>query len=118
MSVNSVEEVLEAELKISEEEAKLFLLIIHNGRMDTKKISQMLNWSVKEADEVAKSLISRGMVIDITKTEYESLHPRFAVTNRYRRRCEEDNIPFKKNLKVDKIGFILERPYNDARRTK
>jgi predicted transcriptional regulator len=118
MSSNSVEEVLEAELKISVEEAKLFLLIIHNGRMDTKKISQMLNWSVKEADEVAKSLISRGMVIDITKTEYESLHPRFAVTNRYRRRCEEDNIPFKKNLKVDKIGFILERPYNDARRTK
>jgi predicted transcriptional regulator len=113
-----VEEVLEAELKISEEEAKLFLLIIHNGRMDTKKISEMLNWSVNEADEVAKSLISRGMVIDITKTEYESLHPRFAVTNRYRRRCEEDNIPFKKNLKVDKIGFILERPYNDARRTK
>ncbi|HET7345332.1 MAG TPA: helix-turn-helix domain-containing protein [Nitrososphaeraceae archaeon] len=118
MSVNNVEEVLEAELKISEEEAKLFLLIIHNGRMDTKKISQLLNWSVNEADEVAKSLISRGMVIDITKTEYESLHPRFAVTNRYRRRCEEDNIPFKKNLKVDKIGFILERPYNDARRTK
>lgn len=113
-----MEEVLEAELKISEEEAKLFLLIIHNGRMDTKKISEMLNWSVNEADEVAKSLISRGMVIDITKTEYESLHPRFAVTNRYRRRCEEDNIPFKKNLKVDKIGFILERPYNDARRTK
>ena len=95
-----MEEVLEAELKISEEEAKLFLLIIHNGRMDTKKISEMLNWSVNEADEVAKSLISRGMVIDITKTEYESLHPRFAVTNRYRRRCEEDNIPFKKNLKV------------------
>jgi predicted transcriptional regulator len=118
MSVNSVEEVLEAELKISVEEAKLFLLIIHNGRMDTKKMSEMLNWSVNEADEVAKSLISRGMVIDITKTEYESLHPRFAVTNRYRRRCEEDNIPFKKNLKVDKIGFILERPYNDARRTK
>lgn len=118
MSVNNVEEVLEAELKISEEEAKLFLLIIHNGRMDTKKISQLLNWSVNEADEVAKSLISRGMVIDITKTEYESLHPRFAVTNRYRRCCEEDNIPFKKNLKVDKIGFILERPYNDARRTK
>jgi predicted transcriptional regulator len=113
-----VEELLEAELKISEEEAKLFLLIIHNGRMDTKKISEMLNWSVNEADEVAKSLISRGMVIDITKTEYESLHPRFAVTNRYRRRCEEDNIPFKKNLKVDKIGFILEQPYNDARKTK
>ncbi|MGC2426340.1 MAG: hypothetical protein WA421_04845 [Nitrososphaeraceae archaeon] len=118
MNIDSVEEVLESELKISKEEAKLFILIIHSGRMDTRKITQMLNWSVTEADAVAKSLISRGMIIDITNTEYESLHPRFAVTNRYRRRCEEENTPFTKNLKVDKIGFILERPYNDARRTK
>jgi sugar-specific transcriptional regulator TrmB len=118
MSFNGVEEVLESELKISKKEAKLFLSIVHNGRMDTRKISQMLNWSINEADEVAESLLGRGKIIDITNTEYESLHPRFAVTNRYRRRCEEDNVPFTKNLKVDKIGFILERPYNDARRTK
>lgn len=115
MNNNNIE-VLESELKISKEEAKLFILIIYNGRMDTRKIAQMLDWSVNKADEMAKLLISRGMIIDITKTEYESLHPRFAVANRYRRRCQEDNIPFTKNLKVDKIGCILERPYNDARR--
>ena len=55
------------------------------------------------------------MVIEITRTEFESLHPRFAVTNRYRRRCNEDNIPFKKNLRVDNIGIVLEKPYEDAR---
>ena len=115
MSFNCVEEVLESELKISKEEAKLFLLIVHNGRMGATKISQMLNWSINETAEVARSLINRGMMIDITNTEYESLHPRFAVTNRYRRRCQEDNVQFTKNLKVDKIGIMLERPYNDAR---
>ena len=48
MNIDSVEEVLESELKISKEEAKLFILIIHSGRMDTRKITQMLNWSVTE----------------------------------------------------------------------
>ena len=64
---------------------------------------------------IAKSLVNRGMVIEITKTEFESLHPRFAITNRYRRRCGEDGIPFKKNLKIDNIGIVLEKQYEDAR---
>ena len=66
----------------------------------------------------AKLLVARGMAIEITATEFESLHPRFAITNRYRRRCEEDGIPFKKNLRVDNIGIVLERPYEDARDTR
>ncbi|HYY49975.1 MAG TPA: hypothetical protein VE643_03820, partial [Nitrososphaeraceae archaeon] len=70
---------------------------------------------IDDADRVAKSLVNRGMIIDITKSEYESLHPRFAVTNRYRTRCEEDRIIFKKNTKVDNIGMLLEGPYNNAR---
>jgi predicted transcriptional regulator len=117
MAVNTeiVEQVLETELKISKEEVKLFLLIVYTGRLDKINAARMLNWQVKDIDRVAKSLIDRGMIIDITKKEYESLHPRFAVTNRYRKRCEEDNIAFNKNLKVDNIGIVLERPYNDAR---
>jgi hypothetical protein len=55
------------------------------------------------------------MLIEISKLEFESLHPRFAITNRYRRRCEEDGIPFKKNLKIDNMGIILEKPYENAR---
>ena len=115
VNMNNIEEVLESELRISNQEAKLFVLIVYKGKLNSQMISKMLYWSIDEADKVAKSLVSRGMIIDITKSEYESLHPRFAVTNRYRRRCEEDHIIFKKNTKVDNIGMLLEGPYNNAR---
>jgi hypothetical protein len=115
VNINNVEEVLESELKITKEEAKLFVLLIFNGKLDKIKAARLLQWSVNNTDRVAKSLINRGMIIDLTETEYESLHPRFAITNRYRNRCEEDNMTFKKNLRVDNIGILLEGPYNDAR---
>jgi predicted transcriptional regulator len=115
VNVNNIEEALESELGISEQEAKLFVLIVYKGKLNTEMISKMLHWSLDDADKIAKSLVNRGMIIDITKSEYESLHPRFAVTNRYRRRCEEDHIVFKKNTKVDNIGMLLEGPYNKAR---
>jgi predicted transcriptional regulator len=115
VNINNIEEVLESELKISRQEAALFILIVYKGSMDIKLISRMLNWSLDDADRIAKSLVSRGMIIGIAKTEYESLHPRFAVTNRYRTRCEEDHIIFKKNVKVDNLGMLLEGPYNNAR---
>jgi predicted transcriptional regulator len=115
VNINNIEEVLESELRISKQEAKLFLLIVYKGKVNAEMISKMLHWSINDADRVAKSLVNRGMIIDITKTEYESLHPRFAVTNRYRRRCEEDHIIFKKNIQLDNIGMLLEGPYNSAR---
>ena len=116
VNLSNVEQALTAELKISEDEAKVFLAIVRNGKMAAAKISDSLSWNDEHrALAAARSLINRGMVIDITKTEFESLHPRFAVTNRYRRRCEEDSIPFKKNLRVDNIGIVLEGPYEEAR---
>ena len=116
VNLSNVEQAIISELKISEDEAKAFLAIVRKGKMDGAKISAALGWADESrAQDAAKSLINRGMVIDITKTEFESLHPRFAMTNRYRRRCEEDGIPFKKNLRVDNIGILLEGPYDDAR---
>lgn len=118
MTINSsnMEQVITSELKISKDEAKVYIAIVKTGKMDPTKISIALGWSDEQrALAVAKSLVNRGMVIEITKTEFESLHPRFAITNRYRRRCEEEGIPFKKNLKVDNIGIALERPYENAR---
>ena len=111
-----MEQVITSELKISEDEAKVYIAIVKTGKMDPTKISIALDWRDEQrALAVAKSLVNRGMVIEITKTEFESLHPRFAITNRYRRRCEEERIPFKKNLKIDNIGIALERPYENAR---
>jgi predicted transcriptional regulator len=115
VNMDNVEQVLESELKISKQEAKLFVLLIFNGKLDKIKAARLLNWTVDNTDRVAKTLVNKGMIIDLTKTEYESLHPRFAITNRYRNRCVEDNMVFKKNLKVDNIGILLEGPYNDAR---
>jgi sugar-specific transcriptional regulator TrmB len=118
MTVNpsNMEQAIISELKISEEEAKVYIAIVKKGKMDASKISGALGWSDEQrALSAAKSLVDRGMVIEITKTEFESLHPRFAITNRYRRRCEEEHIPFKRNVKIDNIGIVLEKPYEDAR---
>jgi predicted transcriptional regulator len=118
MTVNSsnMEQVIISELKISEDETKVYIAIVKKGKMDAAKISGALGWSDEQrALSAAKSLVNRGMVIEITKTEFESLHPRFAITNRYRRRCEEEHMPFKRNVKIDNIGIVLEKPYEDAR---
>ena len=116
VNLSDLEQSIVSELRISEDESKVFLAIVKMGRMNAAKISDTLGWNDNyRADTAAKSLVGRGMVIEITKTEFESLHPRFAITNRYRRRCEEDGLPFKKNLKVDNIGIVLEKPYEDAR---
>jgi predicted transcriptional regulator len=118
MTINSsnMEQVITSELKISEDEVKVYIAIVKKGKMDPAKISIALDWNDEQRALVAaKSLVNRGMVIEITDTEFESLHPRFAITNRYRRRCEEERIPFKRNLKIDNIGIALERPYENAR---
>lgn len=116
VNLSNAEQAIVSELKISGDEAMAFLSIVMKGRMDAARLSNALGWGDEQrALAAAKSLVGRGMVIEITKTEFESLHPRFAITNRYRRRCEEDGIPFKKNLKVDNIGIMLEKPYEDAR---
>ncbi|MEW5840612.1 helix-turn-helix domain-containing protein [Nitrososphaera sp.] len=120
VSLANVEQAIVEELKISADEAQAYVAIVKNGKMDAAALAAKLSWDEQHARSAAISLVNRGMVIEITSTEYESLHPRFAVTNRYRRRCGEDGIPFKKNLRVDNIGIVLERPYEDARtrRTK
>ncbi len=113
--MDTVEEKLVSELRLLPIQAKIFLLIVKNGKMSAKEIASKINVTENEASEVATSLINLGGLIDITKTEFESMHPRFAVVNMYRRMCNRENIPFKKNLLVDNISIILEKPYDDAR---
>jgi predicted transcriptional regulator len=117
MSVNidTAEENIVSELRLSPVQAKVYVLVVKKGKMSAQEIAQHLNISEDEARQAATSLIQNGGFIDITKTEFESMHPRFAVVNMYRRMCERENIPFKKNLLVDNISIILEKPYDDAR---
>ncbi len=117
MSVNidTVEEKLVSEVGLSLIQAKVFLLIVTNGRMSAKDIASRLGISENDATLIGKSLIDLGGLIDITKTEFESMHPRFAVVNMYRRMCNREKIQFKKNILVDNISIVLEKPYDDAR---
>ena len=117
MSVNPdmVEEKLVSEVGLSALQAKVFVLIIKKGKMTTEEIAKNLSIPTTEALDAAKQLIDLGGFIDITKTEFESTHPRFAVVNMYRRMCQRGNIQFKKNLLVDNISIVLEKPYDDAR---
>ncbi len=115
VNLNTVEKKLVSELKLSPLQAKLFVLVIKKGKMSAESIARNLGITNSEALEVAKSLIDLGGFIDITKIEFESTHPRFAVVNMYRRMCQRENIQFKKNILVDNISIILEKPYDDAR---
>ena len=117
MSVNidTVEENIVSELRLTQIQTRVYVLVVKKGKMSAKDIAQNLGISEDEAHHAATSLIQNGGFIDITKTEFESMHPRFAVVNMYRRMCERENIPFKKNLLVDNISIVLEKPYDDAR---
>jgi len=117
MSVNldTVEEKLVSEVRLNPLQAKVFVLIIKKGKMTAEAIAKNLDISTEGALDTAKKLIDLGGFIDITKTEFESTHPRFAVVNMYRRMCQRENIPFKKNLLVDNISIVLENSYDDAR---
>ena len=115
VNLSDVEEKLISELKLSPLQAKVFVFVVKNGKQSAENIAQNTGMSVSDASEVTKSLVDLGGFIDITKTEFESMHPRFAVVNMYRRMCMRENIPFKKNLLVDNISIVLEQPYDDAR---
>jgi predicted transcriptional regulator len=113
--ISSLEKVLISELRLSRDESKTFLLIVKDGKMTLNRISKSLQISLPQALRAADSLVKKGMLIEISLREYESLHPRFAATNRYRMLCEQENIEFKKNVKIDNIGVALQNHYENAR---
>lgn len=73
VNINNVEEFLISELKLTKEESKTFLFIVKNGRKDVTKIAESLELSENEASNVANSLVEKGMIINISQSEYESL---------------------------------------------
>ncbi len=83
--------------------------------MEVDQIAKILEISTDDALETSQKLVELGGFIDMSKTEYEAMHPRFTAVNMYRRMCERENIDFKKNLVVDNIGIALEDEYDDVR---
>ena len=104
-----------SEVRLTKSQADVFLLVTLEGKMEVDQIAKILEISTVDALETSQKLVKLGGFIDMSKTEYEAMHPRFTAVNMYRRMCERENIDFKKNLVVDNIGIALEDVYDDAR---
>ena len=104
-----------SEVRLTKSQADVFLLVTLEGKMEVDQIAKILEISAVDALETSQKLVKLGGFIDMSKTEYEAMHPRFTAVNMYRRMCERENIDFKKNLVVDNIGIALEDVYDDAR---
>jgi hypothetical protein len=97
------------------EEAQVYLLVVNIGKMTAQQIAQACSWNAEKAEHYSDQLVAKGMFIQITTDEFESLHPRFALANRYRKRCFELGIKYEKNNEVDNLAAQLERYYELAR---
>jgi len=112
---SQIENLLVSEIKLSPIQARIFLLVVTHGRMNAENIAKQLEIGTDEASDNSKKLMELGGFIDMPESEFEAMHPRFTAVNMYRNMCEREQIEFKKNLKVDNIGVVLEKPYDDAR---
>ena len=115
LDYSQIEKNLISEIKLTDIQAKIFLLVVTKGKMSAKQISEKLQISHDEALNNSKNLMGLGAFIDMPNDEFEAMHPRFTAVNMYRKMCEREKIEFKKNITVDNIGVVLEKPYDDAR---
>ena len=115
LNYSQIEKILISEIKLTDIQAKIFLLVVTKGKMSSKQISENLKISSSDALDNSKNLMDLGAFIDMPNDEFEAMHPRFTAVNMYRKMCEREKIEFRKNLTVDNIGISLEKPYDDAR---
>jgi len=115
MNYEKIKNDLISEVRLTKNQAEVFLLVTLNGKMSVSQISESLEISADDALETSQKLIELGGFIDMPETEFEAMHPRFTAVNMYRKMCERENIDFKKNSIVDNLGVVLEDPYDDAR---
>ena len=115
MNYEKIKNDLISEVRLTNSQVEVFLLVTLNGKMSVNQISKSLEISADDALETSQKLIELGGFIDMPETEFEAMHPRFTAVNMYRKMCERENIDFKKNSIVDNIGIALEEPYDDVR---
>ena len=115
MNYEKIKNELISEVRLTKNQAEVFLLVTLNGKMPVSQISKSLEISADDALETSQKLIELGGFIDMPETVFEAMHPRFTAVNMYRKMCERENIDFKKNSIVDNIGIALEESYDDVR---
>ena len=115
MNYDKIKNDLISEIRLTENQAEVFLLVVLKGKMPATQIAKSLEISAEDALETSQKLVELGGFIDMPETEFEAMHPRFTAVNMYRKMCERENIDFKKNSIVDNLGIALEEPYDDVR---
>ena len=115
MNYEKIKNDLISEIKLTKNQAEVFLLVTLKGKMSAYQIANTLKISAEDALETSQKLVGLGGFIDMPETEFEAMHPRFTAVNMYRKMCEREKIDFKKNTIVDNLGVVLEEPYDDAR---
>ena len=115
MNYEKIKNDLISEVRLTKNQAEVFLLVTLKGKMSANQIANTLEISADDALETSQKLVELGGFIDMSETEFEAMHPRFTAVNMYRKMCERENIPFKKNSIVDNLGVVLEETYDDAR---
>ena len=101
---NQIKILLIEQLQMNELETNIFLALMKSEKTTSPGFQENTNLAAPQIIEISKSLEKKGMVIEVNKNEFRALHPRFAIVNRYRRICQANNILFKKNTLIDKIG--------------
>ena len=107
--------VFKNQLQLSDLEIEIFLLIIYKGKMELQHISLELNLERSNCQEIIESLVNKNMVIEYSRNVFETFHPKFAIINRYKRLCLEQDIPWKKNSVIDNLAIMLEQRFDSAR---
>ena len=103
------------ELDLTENDAFIFLYIVERGKSTIRRMSTDLNIDEESVVSSLRTLRDHGMLFNMTSSEYETFHPRFSIVNGHRFKCDMLGVPFKKNIKVDLLGAMLEARYEDAR---
>lgn len=114
IGIHNAEDTIVSELKVSKDEAKVYMLLLSKGKMSKDKIVSELKLEQRNVEKAITGLVEKGACIEIG-SEYEALNPRFAITNMYRMMCYANNQEVKRNKIVDQLATILEKPYEDAR---
>lgn len=107
--------VLAREVRITEEAARLYVLVATSGAMDAAGAAARLGIGEEEARSAAAVLVRLGGFIDYGGGRFESMHPRFSSVNMYRKSCESRGEAPGRNDAIDNVGSALERDYDRAR---
>jgi sugar-specific transcriptional regulator TrmB len=111
--IRQLKKNLITELELSHDEVEIFMSLIKAGKTSSNNFIIHSNYTKEKTIEICKELEQKGMIIEISNNEFQVLHPRFAIVNRYKRMCKEKETEFKKNTKIDNIGLMLEKYQNN-----